>query len=211
MSPQCPLPRLPVRDTYSRARGSLSPSFSVFASGTLWRESKGLRVGRRGQGRRAAARGRGASGVPGQGTEQTPLGASAALVRGCLFCAPHVRRGCVTSRGSMGAGTTGRYSQQHQGGQAHLSLQPCQALPVGKESQSQGGLNGKPGLLGPSGLPRVTFFKGFSFLLGLVRLARCYRWSLRVSLSPLAPYHVSLQAAAPTLSFPSCHRMPMVN
>lgn len=39
-APLCPLPGLPVRDTYSRARGSLSSSFSVFASRTLWGESK---------------------------------------------------------------------------------------------------------------------------------------------------------------------------
>lgn len=102
VSPQRPLPRLPVGDTYSRAGGSLSSSFSVFASRTLWGESKGLRVGRG-----AAASGRGQS-------------------------------RCVISRGSKGTGTTGRYLQQHQGAQAHLALRPCQALPVGKESESTG-------------------------------------------------------------------------
>lgn len=38
---QCGLPRLSLRDTYGRAGGSLSSSFSIFASRTLWGESKG--------------------------------------------------------------------------------------------------------------------------------------------------------------------------
>lgn len=84
MSPQHPLPRLPARDTYGRARGSLSSSFSIFASRTLWGENKGLRVGEE---------------AGGQGQSRPPRGAPAALVRGCGLLYPFCREGMCHKQG----------------------------------------------------------------------------------------------------------------
>lgn len=101
---------LTMGDTYSRAGGSLSTSFSVFASGTLWAERKELRV------------------VELMGTCE--VDATVGQSR-CPRAFSWHRRwpaqlSCLGGKETKGK----RYLQQRQGVRAHLVLQLCQALPV---------------------------------------------------------------------------------
>lgn len=149
-----PSPSLPVRDTYSRAGGSLSSSFSIFASRALWGDSKEeFRVVRQaGSWRKSAQVGVGGPGAGSSRCSGDGLRPPASLLH------PSCRDGEVSWAGAgRGQGPTGD-TYHSTGGSGNTSFSSFARLSLwGKRVRVEGAEVGDRGLLGPSRLLRADF------------------------------------------------------